>query len=83
MSSVLEQERRTGQSPIPADITRFMNTSQTLSLHQLESFGWHIKFVRHPLFQQPEIFIADSNNEVVGMLLEDGTVSNDDMPTLR
>ena len=83
MNFVVEKERRTGQSPIPADITRYMNTSQTLSVHQLESFGWHVKFVRQPLFQQPEIFIADSNNEVVGVLLEDGTVSNEDMPPLR
>jgi hypothetical protein len=80
---VVQSERRHAKNPIPEDLDQFLNSSQSLTLHQLESFGWHIQFVRHPLFQDPVIFIGDANNEIVGILQEDGSVTNDNMPVIR
>ena len=80
---VVEKERRAANRSVPEHLDTLLNTLQSLTLNQLRSFGWHIQFVRHPLFQDPVIFIGDASNHVVGILQEDGTVSNDQMPTLR
>ena len=57
--TIMEKERRLPNRHIPENLDQFLNTSQVLTLHQIESFGWHIQFVRHPLFQDPVIFIGD------------------------
>ena len=81
--SFTERERRQPNRHIPEHLEQFLNTSQSLTLHQIESFGWHIQFVRHPLFQDPVIFIGDVDNEVVGILDEDGTIAKDAIPVMR
>lgn len=81
--TIMEKERRLPNRHIPENLDQFLNTSQVLTLHQIESFGWHIQFVRHPLFQDPVIFIGDVKSQVVGVLQEDGTIANEQMPIMR
>ena len=42
-----------GKEPSSPVLKRELNTEQRLTLAELEKFGWELKFIRRPLFQQP------------------------------
>ncbi|MCE3253220.1 MAG: hypothetical protein K0Q67_2240 [Cellvibrio sp.] len=67
--------RRGVQKAVPIDLGRYLNESQLLALHSLESFGWHLCFVRRPLFMQPIVIVANSGSSQHAMLEEDGSVN--------
>lgn len=67
--------RRGAQKAIPIDLSRYLNESQLLALHSLESFGWHLCFVRRPLFMQPVVIVANSEASQHAQLEEDGSVN--------
>ncbi|WP_049631829.1 MULTISPECIES: hypothetical protein [unclassified Cellvibrio] len=68
-------DRRGGQKAVPIDIGRYLNESQLLALHSLESFGWHLWFVRRPLFMQPVVVVANAESTQHALLEEDGSVN--------
>lgn len=67
--------RRGVQKAVPIDLGRYLNESQLLALHSLESFGWHLWFVRRPLFMQPIVMVANSESTQHAQLEEDGSVN--------
>lgn len=67
--------RRGVQKAVPIDLGRYLNESQLLALHSLESFGWHLWFVRRPLFMQPIIIVTNSESTQHAMLEADGSVN--------
>jgi hypothetical protein len=67
--------RRGVQKAVPIDLGRYLNESQLLALHSLESFGWRLWFVRRPLFMQPIVIVANSESTQHAMLEEDGSVN--------
>jgi hypothetical protein len=67
--------RRGLQKAVPIDLGRYLNESQLLALHSLESFGWHLSFVRRPLFMQPIVIVTNSESTQHAMLEEDGSVN--------
>jgi hypothetical protein len=67
--------RRGVQKAVPIDLGRYLNESQLLALHRLESFGWHLWFVRRPLFMQPIVMVANSESTQHAQLEEDGSVN--------
>jgi len=67
--------RRGAQKAVPIDLGRYLNESQLLALHSLESFGWHLWFVRRPLFMQPVVVVANSESTQHAQLEEDGSVN--------
>jgi len=67
--------RRGVQKAVPIDLGRYLNESQLLALHSLESFGWHLWFVRRPLFMQPIVIVANSESTQHAMLEADGSVN--------
>lgn len=67
--------RRGAQKAVPIDLGRYLNESQLLALHSLESFGWHLWFVRRPLFMQPIVMVANSESTQHAQLEEDGSVN--------
>jgi hypothetical protein len=67
--------RRGAQKAVPIDLGRYLNESQLLALHSLESFGWHLWFVRRPLFMQPIVIVANSESTQHALLEEDGSVN--------
>jgi hypothetical protein len=71
----MDKEKRKGDSPIPVSIKDILNEAQLLSLSKMEGFGWILKFVRRPLFQDvvPVLFHPDSKQ--CGVLEEDGTLN--------
>jgi len=67
--------RRGVQKAVPIDLGRYLNESQLLALHSLESFGWHLWFVRRPLFMQPIVIVTNSESTQHARLEEDGSVN--------
>ena len=67
--------RRGVQKAVPIDLGRYLNESQLLALHSLESFGWHLWFVRRPLFMQPVVVVANAESTQHAQLEEDGSVN--------
>jgi hypothetical protein len=77
----MQKEKRNKQKPIPNNIQDFLNETQIMALRQFESYGWRLEFIRRPLFQTPTPVIFGPNNDIVGILLEDGTI--DKKPTIN
>ena len=67
-------ERRVGMDPIPADTWARMSEEQRKTLAKLRGFGWSIKFVRRPLFQDRIIVLVDASGEQYAVLKEDGSI---------
>ena len=47
------EEKRKGMVPVPGNLDALLNQNQLRALHQIETFGWQLHFVRRPLFQEP------------------------------
>jgi hypothetical protein len=60
-------------------LDQFLNTEQILALRQVESYGWHLEFVRRPLFQDPTIVVmgpgGKPGGKPVGTLEKDGSIN--------
>lgn len=70
-------ERRKGEKPIPNDLRSALNEAQLIALPALERFGWELKFVRRPLFQDPLPVVFNADGTTVGVLEEDGRLNLD------
>ncbi len=79
----MDSNKRGTMPPIPADVKKILTLEQSLALRQLESFGWCIKFVRRPLFQQVIIVITSSDGKEYGVLETDGRLNMTPDITLR
>ena len=67
-------EKRKGDSPIPDNLEDYLNVVQIKALRQIENFGWELKFVRRPLFQDPIAVIINNDGDRVGTLEPDGRI---------
>jgi len=65
-------ERRNRQPAIPADIDRLLSSAQLYALHQVESFGWELVFVRRPPFQPTVPVLQSPDHQRFAVLSEDG-----------
>ena len=68
------KEQRIGVAPVPEKLEEALNEAQLHTLKRMESFGWELKFIRRPLFQDvlPVLIHLDSNK--FGVLGEDGAL---------
>ena len=71
----MNDEQRSGDKPIPDNINDYLNTAQKAELHKIEGFGWNIKYIRHPLFQDPVVFVTSADGSSIGVLEEDGRLN--------
>lgn len=71
----MAEDKRKGDKPIPDNLQEHLNEVQRLALQRIENFGWRIKFVRRPLFQEVVIVIMDSQGDKIGVLEEDGRIN--------
>lgn len=69
------ENRRGVQKAVPIDLGRYLNESQLLALRSLENFGWHLWFVRRPLFMQPIVVVSNAEATQHAQLEDDGTVN--------
>lgn len=54
-----------------------LSMDQVLSLRRLESFGWTLRFIRQPLFQDPVPVVMQGKGKAIGILEEDGRLRID------
>ncbi len=71
----MEQDRRGKEVPVPANLREYLNDFQMLALDRMQGMGWELKFVRHPMFQQPVPVIYHSENHEHALIEEDGTIN--------
>jgi hypothetical protein len=73
---IVETERRLGLDAIPEDIKLRMTALQRGALARFEGFGWFVKFVRRPLFQEQIIVLVDPSGVDHAILTEDGELDH-------
>jgi hypothetical protein len=69
----MEKDKRNKQKPIPHNINDFLNEDQLIALRQIESYGWHLEFIRRPLFADPTPVVFSPTGQI-GILREDGSI---------
>ncbi|MCI0653596.1 MAG: hypothetical protein L0Y38_02070 [Methylococcaceae bacterium] len=52
-----------------------LSMDQMISLNRLESFGWTLRFIRQPLFQDPVPVVIQGKGKAIGILEEDGKLN--------
>jgi hypothetical protein len=67
-------ERRKGEGRPAITLRRDLNQDQQFALAELEKYGWELKFIRRPMFQQPVPVVFDSDRKTYAVLLPDGTL---------
>ena len=67
-------ERRSAQPHSSRELRQELSEAQRDTLGELERYGWELKFIRHPLFQDivPVVFDPDRNHFAV--IRADGTL---------
>lgn len=69
------QERRKGDgNRSTSALKRDLNQDQQFALAELEKYGWELKFIRRPMFQQPIPVVFDSDRKNYAVLKPDGTL---------
>lgn len=71
----MTDERRKGEKSVPDDYKNYMNDAQMAQLHAIENFGWDLKYVRHPLFQECVIIVTNADGSSIGVLEDDGRLN--------
>jgi hypothetical protein len=72
---MVDKERRHNNAPQTIALRRELNEAQKLELSSLERFGWELKFVRRPMFQNPIPVVFDGDRKKYAVLEPDGTLN--------
>lgn len=68
-----DRERRKTEQELVSALKRELNDDQRDTLSQLERFGWTLRFVRHPVFQDPVGVIVNPDTHAFAVIEPDGT----------
>ena len=74
MLLIIGKERRIGIDAIPNDSKSQLTGLQQGAGARLEGFGWSIKCVRRPLFQDMTVVLVDPSGADHAILRDDGSV---------
>ncbi len=66
------EEKRKGDQPIPHNVKNYLNDAQLAELRSIEQFGWNLKYIRRPLFQEQVIVVINPDGKSIGVLEDDG-----------
>jgi len=69
------KEKRKGERPIPDNLEDVLNVMQQITLSEIGKFGWELRFVRMPLFQEAVPVVFSGNGDQIGVLEEDGRLN--------
>ncbi|QNP40608.1 hypothetical protein [Lysobacter solisilvae (ex Woo and Kim 2020)] len=76
-----DRDRRQDMANARSALRAALNEEQALTLSELERFGWELRFVRKPLFQDAIPVVADGDRKSFSVLNPDGSL--DDHPALK
>ena len=71
----MDTEQRKGDKAVPDRLEDVLNELQIRALHQIEGFGWQLRFVRRPLFLEPVPVVFSADGDRIGILEEDGRIN--------
>lgn len=70
----MDQEKRHDSEPIPSNLEDWLTQDQLMALKHVESFGWQLKFVRRPAFQEPIVVLFSADDKKIGVMGKDGKI---------
>lgn len=73
----MTQDRRKKKEPNPVDVGKILNPKQLRALQECLYFGWKLKFVRSPLFQDPVPVLYNAKIDQIGIMDSDGHINLD------
>jgi len=76
-------DNRKGDKPLPDNLDEILNERQKHTLRQMEGFGWHLEFVRRPLFQETVAAVCNAEGNKIGILEKNGNINLEPDITLR
>ena len=71
----MTDDKRLSDKPVPDNINEYLNEAQSSELHHIESFGWTLKYIRRPLFQERVVVVMSPDGSSIGILEEDGRLN--------
>jgi hypothetical protein len=69
------KDKRYTEVPVPDNLDDYLNADQLHSLRRVEDFGWHLKFIRRPLFQDIVAVVVSADGAKQGVLEADGNIN--------
>ena len=74
---MVDRERRQDKPAHTTALRAQLNEDQLMTLRDLERFGWELKFVRRPPFQDAVPVVFDADRKTFCVLRSDGTLDDD------
>ena len=71
----MDDDKRSREKPVPDDMNNYLTDAQSAELHHIESFGWTLKYIRRPLFQERVVVVMNPDGSSIGLLEEDGRLN--------
>lgn len=71
----MDDKRHNTEKELAIALKRLLNDEQRDTLSSLERFGWELKFIRRPLFQQSIAVVFDSDRKRFAILEPDGSLN--------
>lgn len=78
-----QEEKRKGVKPIPDDPLGYLNEAQLFTYRRMTTFGWHIKFIRRPMYQSPVFVMTDSDESMFALIEQNGFLNKQPSLPLR
>ena len=77
----MAEDRRSTGNPVPCSFHQVLNEAQRFSLRRLEAFGWILRFIRQPPFQENLVVLVHPDSGDLMAMDEDGNPAA--IPELR
>ncbi len=78
-----KKDKRNKQPAIPKNVQDYLNLDQEMALVNLRQFGWEIKFIRRPPFQDSIVVLINTDGRTIGVLEKDGRINTDPKMVIR
>lgn len=75
--SDMTRERRKNRKLTEDEVKATLNSKQVAALLECQYFGWKLKYIRRPLFQDPVPILYNAKIDQIGILDPDGRVNMD------
>ena len=79
----MDRDKRHDDAAIPGNLADWLSVDQMHALKNLENFGWRLKFVRRPAFQEMVVILYCADGNKFGVLEKDGKLNMNPDITIR
>lgn len=71
----MHDDKRSRVQPVPDDVKDYLTPAQAAELNHIEGFGWSLKYIRRPLFQERVVVVINPDGSSIGILEDDGRLN--------